>query len=247
MADYLELCINDVSGETIGVSLTEPPEITAAAMAGDWVSIAGADGERWRSDHVLKNVPLNMRIYVWPNADINAVIGWIMGAQRVRIAPWPFEWEIDTAQDQPAALKLWNEWTNEGFEAPLKFTAHPYRYKYPAAGEIVLSSGGIVTNPCTAASAPIIRVQGSGDINLMIGSYTILIDDLSGTIIIDTERKIATNAAGTQSLTHLITAGGGPAVEAHIARWARLMPGENAVSWSGSVTQLGITPRWRWR
>lgn len=116
----------------------------------------------------------------------------------------------------------------------VQFRCEGWRYRYPAPATITLSAPGNVTNPGTAASEPLVEVSGSGNVNLMIGGRTLLIDGLSGTMLIDCEARLAW--VGDVLSSSMITRVGG---------WPILTPGSNAVSWSGGVTKVEITPRWR--
>ena len=224
----------DVSNAQLGVYVTELPGIPVAAENGEWVQLRGVDGERFVSDGSLASVPIPVPLWVPPAADVNAVAAWLTGAGMLRFEGWPWFWNarVDTP---PTLIPCVN---NDGWTATVTFRAKPHRYVWPEAGPITLTGPGIVTNPATADALSRIEVIGSGDVTVMIGSYSVLIDGMSESITVDCESKVAYTGAFASASDQVSMADG---------LWPRLKPGENAVSWSGDVTGVVITPRWRWR
>jgi phage-related protein len=116
------------------------------------------------------------------------------------------------------------------------FACQPYRYLYPALASLTYTtSPGTITNTGTASAEPVITVTGSGDIALTIGSRIINIAALASSITIDCAAGMATN--GSTDLTSTVTFDAFPFT---------VMPGESAVSWTGSVTSVVITRPWRY-
>lgn len=116
----------------------------------------------------------------------------------------------------------------------VQFRCEGWRYHYPAPAAIALSAPGLIDNPGTGASEPLISVRGSGSGNLIIGGRTLLIDGLDGEMQIDCEARLAW--AGGALASGQITRVGG---------WPILAPGSNSVNWSGGISGVTITPRWR--
>ena len=96
------------------------------------------------------------------------------------------------------------------------------------------TSGQFINNPYSVASEPVITVTGSGDITLMVGQYIILLEDVEDSITIDSRLQEAYN---DDELQNGKMSGDFP----------KLVPGQNAVSWSGNVTSIKVTPCFRCR
>ena len=80
---------------------------------------------------------------------------------------------------------------------------------------------------------PLIRVEYSGEGELHIGAYTVkLYDTAAGELTIDCEAMDAYR--GDENMNRLISCGEFPVLEA----------GSNAISWTGGITAVEITPRW---
>ena len=80
---------------------------------------------------------------------------------------------------------------------------------------------------------PLIRVEYSGEGELHIGAYTVkLYDTAAGDLTIDCEAMDAYR--GDEPMNHIIGCEKFPVLEA----------GSNAISWTGGITAVEITPRW---
>ena len=121
-----------------------------------------------------------------------------------------------------------------GYKFTVELEAEAHRYFYPAYAPITMTVAGRLTNPGTAPAEPLIKLNGSGDINLMIGESTLMIDDVDGYVMIDCDAQIVYK--GTDNLGASVTRTG---------LWPVIPPGGCNISWSGTVTSLEITPRWR--
>ncbi|MDL2206272.1 hypothetical protein LJC33_05105 [Eubacteriales bacterium OttesenSCG-928-N13] len=118
--------------------------------------------------------------------------------------------------------------------------AQPHRYE-SSPQLIALTSPGVITNPGSVPSEPVLTVMGSGDIALLVAGQTVLIAGLQYEIIIDCEAKLAykNNLDGTMTLlTNSVTL---PDDE-----WPTMPSGPVPVSWAGNVTEVEIRGNWRW-
>ena len=116
----------------------------------------------------------------------------------------------------------------------------PYKYLVNAADDYMdLTEEKVFEGKGNDDALPVLEITGSGDINLMINGMTVLIDGLNGTLMLDCDTKTPyTDENGVMQFA-------GRKVTV-IDEWPRLLPGSNAVSWTGSVSRLRIRPWWRW-
>lgn len=222
----------DGNSRAHGVVVTSLPGIPAAEARGEWEEALGVHGSQFRAEGALDAVDLPVQLWIAPDADLDSLMTWLSGAGDLRFNDWPWTWRAR----RTAGFNLVPCTFNDGWTATVVFKIQPHRYLYPAAEAITLTSAGRVTNPCTAEAQPLIEVTGSGDITLMVGGSSLLIDGLSGTIAIDCEAKMA--YIGTTDT------GANDKIEP-VNGWPALAVGGTSVSWSGSVTRVRITPRWR--
>ena len=97
----------------------------------------------------------------------------------------------------------------------------------------ITTSGSTITNPGSVYSEPIITVTGSGDITLMVGTTIVELTDVAQNIVINSVLKEAYKGTALMN-DHM--SGDFPV----------LKPGQNAISWSGNVTQVVVKPNWRY-
>lgn len=120
----------------------------------------------------------------------------------------------------------------QGVEITIPFACQPYRYQYPAAADIVLTAGGTVVNPGTAASEPRISVEATGDFILYVNGDAV---EAGASVIIDSRLRDCLETDGVTLANNRVI----------MADFPVLSPGPNAISWTGAVTKVTITPRWR--
>lgn len=123
---------------------------------------------------------------------------------------------------------------NDARRFTVEFQCEGWRYRYPAAAATKLSAPGFIENPGTGTSEPLIQLTGSGSGTLMVGSRSLVIDGMGGSLTIDSDARLAW-AGDTLAMGQITRVGG----------WPILKPGRNAVNWSGGITGVEITPRWR--
>lgn len=116
--------------------------------------------------------------------------------------------------------------------AKIAFNCKPFLYLTTGLNTITLTQAGTVTNPELFPSYPYIKITGSGDVTLSIGSTSFVLTAIGPSIEIDSE--IMNVFRGGTSLNSKMTSDGFPTLE----------PGANAISWTGTVTKVEIIPRW---
>lgn len=116
--------------------------------------------------------------------------------------------------------------------ATLEFDCKPQRYLKQGQYPIAVQSGQAIGNQWMPA-LPIIKISGNGDGQLVVGNSQVSISDMTGAITLDCDVQNAYN--GTLNLNNNITVTGG---------WPVLETGQTAISFSGGITAVEITPRW---
>lgn len=224
----------DHNNAEYGVIVTRLPDIPIAEEDGEWVTIAGADGERFVSNGALRSVTFNVPLWIPPTADVNAVTAWLTGAHNLRFNNWGWFWRarVEGQVNLPPCP------FNDGWAPTVTFKAKPHRYLWPEAQTISIGqTGTFLEGKGSARALPLIEATGTGEATIMIGDRTIMIDDMSGTIAIDCEAKIA--YSGDVLETDRVTVVDG--------LWPVLNPDTTMISWTGAIESIKITPRWRYR
>ena len=113
----------------------------------------------------------------------------------------------------------------------IKFDCMPQKFLKSGEIPIMLTDKGAVYNDCFPA-LPLITVYGAGAGTLTIGGTTVSIKSIDQWVTLDCETSEAYKNADNKNAT--ITA----------AKYPTLEHGGNAVTWTGGVTSVEITPRW---
>ncbi len=94
------------------------------------------------------------------------------------------------------------------------------------------SSGVELNNFGSYESKPFFKIYGSGNITVNINGNSFMVKNISNYVLVDSELKEcykdSTNMGKNMTGDYPI-----------------LLVGENTISWSGTVTKIELTPRWR--
>lgn len=129
-------------------------------------------------------------------------------------------------------LELENTFNIYG-RATIEFNCKPQRFLNSGDTiQTISANGGMITNPTAYNAKPLITVYGSGAATLQVGEYVCTLSSISTSITLDSDTENAYK--GTTNLNSTVT----------IPEFPELVPGSNAVTWTGGITSVQITPRW---
>lgn len=114
----------------------------------------------------------------------------------------------------------------------VNFRCRPFKYAVTNT-PVILTEAGTIDNPGNVDSEPVILVTGSGSITLAINGVNIILADVDGYVTVDSVLK---DSYKDTVLKNSKMTGEFPV----------LVPGENTISWTGTVTSVQITGNWRW-
>lgn len=121
---------------------------------------------------------------------------------------------------------------NRSAEMELVFTCQPQRWLMAGEVPVGVTSGQSLYNDWMPAK-PIIRLAGAGAGELRVGSSTVVIREIEGGLTLDCENQNAYDGAVNRNASIRVS-GGFPV----------LGVGETAVTYSGGISTVEITPRW---
>lgn len=212
--------------------VTEYPAIPWAPERGEWQTVLGREGQLWQGEGVADEAPLAVNLWIHPDANLGKVRAWLSGAGELRFGAWDF---FVNARINAPITPVPSPF-NDGWTMTVTFSVHPALYLYPPDGDVVVTtSGSMIKGRGYAPSKPLITITGNGDITLSIGAKSFFINDLAGSITIDSEYPTA--YWGDTLMTGKI--------DDFNDEWPELNPDYTAISWTGSVSRIVITPRWR--
>lgn len=224
---------NGTTSDSLGIFVEYYPERIKPAKKANIVSVPGRNGNIILDTDSYENVIQEYEIYISENRPVNAadIATWLY-------SPIGYKKLSDNYDSTHFRLAYYIGETNiESIfnrfgRATLQFSCKPQRFLNTGETVTTLTSSGSIVNPTAFASLPIIKITGSGTINLNIGGQVIKIVIDSGNITLDCEMQNAYK--GTTNLNSKVT-----------GAFPKLASGSNAISWSGgTVTKIEITPRW---
>ena len=115
----------------------------------------------------------------------------------------------------------------------MNFRCKPFWYEANPEPVTITQSTGTITNPSSVYSEPIITVNGTGEITLMVGQTIVELSDITDSITLDSELQEA--YSGSQSMNACMS-----------GDFPILKPGLNGISWTGDVSSVTIRPNWRY-
>lgn len=221
-----------VDNQSMRCVVTSYPTIPVPPERGEWQTVLGREGQLWQGEGVADEATLSVNLWLRPDANIGAVRAWLSGAGQLKFGAWDFSVHARVSAQIPITPSPYND----GWTCTVTFSAHPAWYVYPPAADITItSSGTVIAGQGHANAKPIITVYGSGDVILSVGGKSYGINDLSGSITLDSEYPTA--YSGDQLATHKL--------DEFADGWPELKPDHTAISWTGTVSRVVITPRWR--
>lgn len=115
----------------------------------------------------------------------------------------------------------------------ISFNCKPQRFLKNGDKVKIFKKTGVLKNPTSFESLPIITVKGSGQGTVRIGQYHITISDIKSSIVINSEIQDAYSDDQNRNLDVTLDKG-----------FPKLVSGTNQVEFSGGVTIVEVIPKW---
>ena len=224
---------NGVDCRTKGIHVSELPPITIPEERSTQTNVPGRAGSLTTLEgrDVYDDLLLTATCFISDPTQIPTIAAWLKGSGTVTFANRTGgHYKARIANQIPFEKILRG---NPHCSFAVNFRCFPFWYADNISDITVTTSGTTITNPGSVCSEPLLTVTGSGDITLTVGTTIVTLDDITNSIVIDCELKEAYK--GTTLMNEQM-AGDFPV----------LVPGLNAISWTGSVTSVVVKPRWRY-
>jgi phage-related protein len=224
---------NGVRCTEYGIHVSEQPPITVPAERATFTNVPGRPGSltTLEGDDVYDDLILTASCFVSDAARIPEIAAWLKGSGKVTFANRQGGFYHARIVNQISFEKILRGNPHRSFA--VNFRCQPFWYAETVTPITLTDSGGTITNPGNVPSEPVITVYGSGEITLMVGLTIVELEDVSGSITLDGPLMEA--YSGTTSMNDNMS-----------GDFPTLMPGINAVSWSGSVSKVEVRPNWRY-
>lgn len=228
---------NGISSAMLGVYLEKEPEIVVGNIRAETQTIIGSakvlhytEGDDAMDPIVIS---LDCNVANATDATINQICAWLRGGGDLVTDYDPNHcYKNAFVSNQIPLTRVFRQL--RGYKFTVEFEAEAHRYRLPEAAVITMTTAGLISNPGTAPAEPLIKLTGSGDVDLMIGDSTLEIDGITDYVMIDCAAQIVYRESvnlGTSVTRH--------------GDWPTIPADGCMINWSGTVTELEITPRWR--
>lgn len=200
------------------------------------VSVPGRSGDLLVFNNRYKNVNLNYDAILIENYEENAerVRAWLLSADgycRLEDTYHPNEFRIASFS---GPIDFDSKMLEAG-ETTLTFDCKPQRWLKSGEQKILITPGNNrpINNPTLFEAKPLLRVYGTGQLQVGTGVITI---NTSGAEYIDIDCDIMDCYEGLVNRNGNVT----------ISKWPTFTPGNNLISFpnNSNITQVYITPRW---
>ena len=227
-----------------GIETTEISSMVIAERRDETHVIAGRSGLVHNQDGAVEEVEHRLQIYLpYTQAGnrcrpFREIRKWLKGYGRLTLSNMPgtymMAWITDAIALDPVMQGF------EDLDGSIIFRCAPWLY-HADVQDIAITDAVILANPGDAPSEPIITINATGDLDLMIGSQTVLLHGLEGQIVLDCEAQEAYIRAADGVYTNLS--------DHMTGDFPLLGVGNVPISWSlddgASLESIQIQPRWR--
>lgn len=212
-----------------GIIINERPPMVRAERNVQEIEIQGRDGDLSIDDGTYKPISFPFVCTLLDTSDLDSVLSWLDGYSDLVLS-----WQNDRSYkakminriDITQSLKTLGEF-------PLLFKAQPFGYSLENSVITLTTSPSALINVATKDSKPLIKVYGTGTIDLTINSNVIHLTNVVDYVSIDSELM---DAYKDTLLKNSDMYGDFPV----------LVVGNSMIGWTGTVTKIEITPNWRW-
>lgn len=227
-----EITFKGTTASSKSVTVLKYPEVVKPTLRVETVKVPGRDGELTLSGMPSYEAMVLECECMVPSVDkISAAAAWLTGRGDLVLGNDP-DYAYDAQViDEIRFEKILRGHAHRRFTVP--FLCQPLKKKATTEPNIELTAPGTVVNIGHVPSRPLIKIEGSGNVVLAVGAYSLSITDINTSILIDSDLGMATN--GTVNESYKVS-----------GEWPLLVVGNNAVGWTGTVSKVTITPRWRY-
>ena len=223
----------------MGVIVEKMPNIIRAQRRDTATPVPGRHGSLHTTDNCYDEIALSIDCFLRDPGDLNKVCSWLVGSGDLILSNMPEYAYRARVINQIPFIKVMEALEQRRFA--VIFQCDPFRYEAdPGASFKTMSWGGIIINPGTVPSDPVITVYGAADIILLVGGGMWFLNGLQDKITINSETKLAYREVG--SVHTLMT----NAVSSETNDWPSIPPGPVPVNWAGAASKVEIKPNWRW-
>jgi len=197
------------------------------------ITIPGRAGEltQVEGENIFNSYIQTKTITVEGKENVQAAETWLKGSGAVSFDCQP---ELQQQARVINAVTFQRHSKNANFyTGEVQFYCEPIKRLRAEEDITVTASGTALDNPGTLPAFPEIRIEGSGAVSVSIGGKTMIIPECVSGWTADSENQ-------------WILENGVPQMNAWRGEFPQIPTGESTILFTGNITKLTITPRWRY-
>ncbi len=224
---------NGTRSTDVGVYVSDLPPVTIPLERSKQTVIPGRAGSltTLEGDDAYDDLTLTAKCWIRDPTLIPSVAAWLKGEGTVTFANRPGGFYHARISNQIPFEKILRGNPHCSFAVNFRCSP-PFWYLNTPEDITVTESSYILANPGTVYSEPVITVYGSGDITLIINDSFVELEHIEGSITLN---SVIQEAYRDDTLMNEKMDGDFPV----------LKPGNNLISWTGTVSRIVLEPNWR--
>lgn len=228
--EYLKKKSNDY-----GLAFLKGQTISSATFDDANVEIPGRDGFLTMSNKRYKSANLVFKCNIYSKTGIqeaeSKIANWLLSDVGWHNLTWSEDPGFTYIAKIDGGLSIERLGRTYG-NVDISFLIQPNKFLNEGQSTLAIKNGQTLTNKGTLPAKPLIKITGSGDIKLTIGSTEFDLRKVDQGIILDCESQTATSLDGKRTQFDKL-----------YSNFGAIHVGNNKISWTGSAT-VEITPRW---
>lgn len=225
------ILINGTNTKTQGFALKGRPTIPSANKKIETIEVEGRDGSLTRFlgyEDLQFSLTFNILFQKDIKQKIREIKGIIANATQLSFDDSPtFFYKIKHAQisETETVIKASGVFS-------VDFVAEPFEYEQSST--TTYTSPATIVNKTTTTALPIIKITGTGTVVFKVNGVGITLTNLTTNVVLDSELQEAYTGLTTNMNSNMN------------GDFPILKIGSNTITWTGTVTNVVINPKWRW-
>ncbi|AXY08559.1 phage tail protein [Bacillus thuringiensis LM1212] len=226
----VDIRINERLGQDYHLCMVERPNIPTSKKKIEFIDVDGRENGALTKEKGYEDVEFTVKFNLLEDENIKPLLrkikAWIMSAKIVSFTDDYVYRKIKSVE----IGDIDNEIEEYGkFE--VLFKADPYEYAIEQP--ITITNPITIMNQGTLHSLPKLTIYGTGNITIQINGISFQVKNVNSFVIVDSD---------LMECYYNTT----PMNDKMVGKFPTFKEGENAISWSGSVSKIDIETRWRY-
>lgn len=223
------------------LTIEKLPAISAPAKKYKTISVPGRNGDLHIEENAFQNYTQPYECWFKrpntpPSEVAHAIKEWLLGSNGYQVLKDTYDPNHFRKATFLGPMDI--EQLLNGFgRCTILFDCAPQSFLESGKFPVNFENPGTLYNPTAFTALPIIYVYGTGAGTVTVGSTVVTVHEIEGQLILDCEMQNAYEDGGEGAAENKNSC-------IYAPEFPSLVPGSNAVSWTGDIERVEIIPRW---